>query len=409
MGNPLILKYLLVKISLMARRVKAIRATVSMKIALTDSLLALVNNYVRAIRFALFWLKENVPNPNEGGVLGKVHKGLYTRLKVEYNLPSKVAIDCYREALATYKGWFNNPKKGRFPRVYKPTVWLTPKASYNVDFGRMTVRIINVGVLPILGYPRNLKDYMGWRMKEARLTVKGDKAFLKVVFEKEEEKVIPRESVAVDINMAEVVVGKDDKQYVRISTRLAEIHNWKSLAESLQKKYSRRWKENKRILYRVRSFHQKARRIMEDFARKVGRWVVEVARGFGANVIKLENLKNLVKNVNNLPREFHDKLYLMQYRRLQYWIEWQARKHGMTVVFVNPSYSSVSCPKCGRKMREKGYRYLKCPCGYENDRDVIAITNLSGRGSLTLSTAPQMRDVNPNRWGELPRVGGSQY
>jgi len=61
----------------MARRVKAIRATVSMKIALSEPLLVLVNNYVRAIRFALFRLKENVENPKEKGVLGKV-KG-YTR------------------------------------------------------------------------------------------------------------------------------------------------------------------------------------------------------------------------------------------------------------------------------------------------------------------------------------------
>ncbi|MCY0883988.1 MAG: zinc ribbon domain-containing protein, partial [Acidianus infernus] len=96
--------------------------------------------------------------------------------------------------------------------------------------------------------------------------------------------------------------------------------------------------------------------------------------------------------------EFHDKLYLMQYRRIQYWIEWQAKKHGMIVEYVNPRYSSVSCPKCGHKMVEIAYRYFHCPsCGYENDRDVIAVMNLNGRGSLTLSTAPQMRDVIPNR------------
>ena len=141
----------------------------------------------------------------------------------------------------------------------------------------------------------------------------------------------------------------------------------------------------------------KARRIMEDFARKGGKWVVKIAEGFGANVIKLENLRNLIKNVDKLPKEFHDKLYLMQYHRLQYWISWQARKHGMVVKYVNPSYSSVSCPKCGRKMKEVSHRWFKCSCGYENDRDVIAITNLNGRGSLTLSTVPQMRDVNPNR------------
>ncbi|MFP3346675.1 MAG: RNA-guided endonuclease TnpB family protein [Sulfolobaceae archaeon] len=383
----------------MARRGnKAIRATVSMKVALSDSLLALVNNYVKALRFTLFWLKENVPNPEEKGVLGKVHEELYTRLREEYNLPSKVAEDCYRDALATYKGWYNNPKKGRFPRVYKPTVWLTPKASYNVDFEAMNVRIAGVGELPILGYPRNLKNYLSWKMKEARLVIKDGKAFLKVVFEKKKEKVEPKESIAVDINMAEVVVGKDDDHYVRILTRLHEVHHWKSLAENLQRKYPRRWRENKRILYRVRSFHLKARRIMEDFARKVGKWVVEIAEGFGANVIKLENLRNLIKNVDKLPKEFHDKLYLMQYRRIQYWIEWQAKKHGILVQYVNPSYSSVSCPKCGRNMVEVAHRYFHClKCGYENDRDIIAVVNLNGRGSLTLSTAPQMRDVNPNR------------
>jgi IS605 OrfB family transposase len=381
----------------MARRVKAIRATVSMKIALSDSLLALVNNYVKALRFTLFWLKENVPNPEEKGVLSKVHEELYMRLKEDYNLPSKVAEDCYRDALATYKGWYNNPRRGRFPRVYKPTVWLTPSASYNVNFDKMTVRIASIGELPILGYPRNLKDYMSWKMKEARLVIKDGKAFLKVVFEKEEEKVEPKESIAVDINMAEVVVGKDDKNYVRIPTRLHEVHHWKSLAENLQRKYPRRWRENKRILHRIYSFHQKARRVMEDFARKVGKWVVEIAEGFGVNVIKLENLRNLIKNVDKLPKEFHDRLYLMQYRRLQYWIEWQARKHSILVQYVNPSYSSVSCPKCGQRMVEVSRRWFKCSCGYENDRDVIAVVNLNRRGSLTLSTAPQMRDVNPNR------------
>ena len=83
----------------MARRGnKAIRATVSMKIALSEPLLVLMNNYVKALRFTLFWLKENVPNPNEDGVISKVHEELYTRLREEYNLPSKVAEDCYRDA-----------------------------------------------------------------------------------------------------------------------------------------------------------------------------------------------------------------------------------------------------------------------------------------------------------------------
>ncbi|MCY0849547.1 MAG: transposase, partial [Sulfuracidifex metallicus] len=93
----------------MARRKgNPIRATVSMKIGLSDSLLALMNNYVKALRFSLFWMKENLKDPNEKETLSKVREGLYRELREEYNLPSKVAEDCYRDALATYKGWFNN-------------------------------------------------------------------------------------------------------------------------------------------------------------------------------------------------------------------------------------------------------------------------------------------------------------
>jgi hypothetical protein len=56
----------------------------------------------------------------------------------------------------------------------------------------MTVRIVSVGELSILGCPRNLKEYMSWRMREARLVIKDGKAFLKVVFEKGEENVNQR-------------------------------------------------------------------------------------------------------------------------------------------------------------------------------------------------------------------------
>ncbi|WP_277346524.1 zinc ribbon domain-containing protein [Acidianus sulfidivorans] len=76
----------------------------------------------------------------------------------------------------------------------------------------------------------------------------------------------------------------------------------------------------------------------------------------------------------------------------------QAMKRGMKVIFVQAKYSSQTCPKCGSKMTEVAYRTLKCEkCGFEENRDYIAVYNLYGRGSLSLSTAPQRRDVNTNR------------
>ena len=56
----------------------------------------------------MFWLKGNVKDPNEKGPLGKVSE-LYNKLRSEYNPPSKVAENRYRDV--SDKGWFNNPKK----------------------------------------------------------------------------------------------------------------------------------------------------------------------------------------------------------------------------------------------------------------------------------------------------------
>jgi putative transposase len=62
-----------------------------MKIALSEPLLVLMNNYVKTLRFTLFWLKENVPNPNEKEVLGKIHEELYTRLREERSVMNFIA------------------------------------------------------------------------------------------------------------------------------------------------------------------------------------------------------------------------------------------------------------------------------------------------------------------------------
>jgi putative transposase len=107
----------------------------------------------------------------------------------------------------------------------------------------------------------------------------------------------------------------------------------------------------------------------------------------------IEDLNNMNKNVSKLGKPFRDKLYLMQYRRIQYWIEWEAIKRGLKVVKVPAFYTSTRCPKCKGEMREYAHRQFRCvSCGYEDDRDVIGVMNLYGRGSLILSTAGQMRD-----------------
>jgi len=78
---------------------------------------------------------------------------------------------------------------------------------------------------------------------------------------------------------------------------------------------------------------------------------------------------------------------------------------------VNAKNTSNECPKCDHVgLEEAGYRRLKCPrCGFEGGRDEVGKLNVRKRALRILgiggssdppTAAPQMTDVNPNRWGE---------
>jgi putative transposase len=58
-------------------------------------LLSLMYRYREALNHAIRVVVEN-----KALTLGKAHRLLYNTLKEKYALPSKVAIDCYREAIA---------------------------------------------------------------------------------------------------------------------------------------------------------------------------------------------------------------------------------------------------------------------------------------------------------------------
>ena len=39
--------------------------------------------------------------------------------------------------------------------------------------------------------------------------------------------------------------------------------------------------------------------------------------------------------------------------------------------------TSSTCPKCGSRLVESGYRRVRCPrCGFEADRDTVAVMNI---------------------------------
>ena len=183
-------------------------------------------------------------------------------------------------------------------------------------------------------------------------------------------------------------------------TNFDEAHRWKKLAEDLQKKYSSprypAWRRRE-ILNRIRSYHRKARNILEGWARKALLKIVGLALRLGYAVAR-EDLTGLIESLRKIKNN-RIRLIIMGYKRMGEWIDRQAEKHGVPIVMVDPRDTSSQCPKCYfKELKESGYRRLRCPrCSFEADRDVVGKLNIRKRalktlrisgGSLTTPTAP---------------------
>jgi len=133
----------------------------------------------------------------------------------------------------------------------------------------------------------------------------------------------PRDVIAVDVNERKIVYG-DDKINNERDTEIDEAHRWKKLAEDLQKKYSSTkylaWRRRKAILNRIRSYHRKARDILEDWARKTSLEIVMMAKKLGYAVAR-EDLKGLIESLRDLPKDHRKKLIIMDYKRMGKWID----------------------------------------------------------------------------------------
>jgi IS605 OrfB family transposase len=292
-------------------------------------------------------------------------------------------------------------RRGRKPRFRRLSMWLYPGQSYWVRDGY--VEIAGGIKLSIIGWDRRYDEYENG---EARLVYRGGKMILWISKRIPKPKPYqPKDTIAVDINERKIVYG-DDKINKERDTEIDEAHRWKKLAENLQKRYSSTkylaWRR-KSILNRIRSYHRKARDILEDWARKTSLEIVRRAKKLGYEVAR-EDLTGLINTLRKIKNKDHrKKLIIMGYKRLGKWIDWNAKKQGVPLAIVNSNGTSSECPKCGSKgLKEVDYRRLRCPrCGFEGDRDVIGKLNIRKRalkklkikanpgGVLATPTAPK--------------------
>jgi predicted transposase len=190
--------------------------------------LELLHRYRDALNYAI-----NKILDNNLKTLKQIHGFLYKDLVERFNLPSRIAVDCYRDALANANAWRNNPKRGRRPIVKRLSMLLHPGSGYRIKDGY--IEIIGGIRLRIIGWDRRYDDYEN---REARLVYKRDKLFLWISKKiPKPKKYVPIDVIGVDVNEKKIVYG-DEIINIEKDTAIERAYRYIRLAEDLQRKYS---------------------------------------------------------------------------------------------------------------------------------------------------------------------------
>jgi putative transposase len=115
-------------------------------------------------------------------------------------------------------------------------------------------------------------------------------------------------------------------------------------------------------------------RSMKQTNHKLSKEIVEEAIKEKAGIIVLEDLTNIRKRIRGGKR-LRTRLHRWGFRQLQTFIEYKAEAKGLSIVYVNPAYSSQECSVCGCLGVRKRHQFT-CLCGNQQHADLNASRNL---------------------------------
>lgn len=138
--------------------------------------------------------------------------------------------------------------------------------------------------------------------------------------------------------------------------------------------YLRRKLQKSKKMSAVTRINDKEQRIMKDIDHKISHDIIETAVAHNVSVIKLEQLSN-IRSATRTSRKNNHSLHNWPFYRLAEFIEYKAKLAGITVEYVNPAYTSQTCPVCGNTHHANGRNYT-CRCGFHAHRDILGARNI---------------------------------
>ena len=316
----------------------------------------------------------------------------YTSKDVHANLPSALKNQCIRDAKSIVKKYKKNcqeaekknkqfekegnPKRvtAKLPILKKPCFYVNNQ-NFKIKGSFIEFPVMVNGKSTRLSVSTKMTDqqkaiFSSAKLGTMRIVLKNNKIVSQVSYEAEEPTFLSEGNImGVDLGIKCPAVSKCSDGSVKFYGNGRKNKQIRRHYASKRKKLQKG--KHKKALKKM---NNKEERIMNDIDHKISREIVDTAIAHNVKIIKLEKLSN-IRSRTRTSRKNNHSLHNWSFYRLSQYIEYKARLAGIEVVYVNPAYTSQTCPICGKKNHAKDRNY-QCECGFHTHRDLLGAINI---------------------------------
>ena len=203
-----------------------------------------------------------------------------------------------------------------------------------------------------------------------RIVYKGKKIVAQIVYEAKEQQYLEEGNImGVDLGIKCPAVSYISDGHIKFYGNGRKNKYMRRHYKYLRQNYSKA-----KNIDAVKRINNKEQRIMKDIDHKLSREIIETAISHNVKIIKLERLAN-IRSTTRKSRKNNHSLHTWSFYRLAQFIEYKARLAGIKVEYVNPAYTSQTCPVCGHVHHANDRNYT-CKCGFHIHRDILGAMNI---------------------------------
>jgi putative transposase len=327
---------------------------------------------------------------------------VYDYLIEKYNFPSQIAICIIGKVTNSYK---TNTKTLQVFQKREGVVYDGRILSFSNS--KASIRVLEKRIKLDFNYKTDKSIDIDSKVQESKLLYdkSKNKFFLHRTFkvENQEEKKSYDDVIGIDRGIKNLVYCNDNyffkseesiQKKNKISKTIGEVQRRKA------RKQSRKTKTSRRLLKRL---SQRRNRMTANINHTISKNIVINAINSNS-AIAIENLKGISKQ-RNVSKKHRNELHKWSFYQLEEFLEYKALLNGITIIKVNPEYTSQICHKCnvlGNRNREK-FSCSNNLCNYDGHSDYNASQNIKNRGIDRLKELG-VTVINPDETTSIQRI-----